>query len=97
MLLQVWKQLRDWLEDDQFDRVLYSQVATDAQIWDINRRDSSYLYRPGRLATVDAAALRWQDASTRYPPPPKRFCAQLTTQRLAAPGGGAPGSLASWP
>ena len=65
VLLQVWKQLRDWLEDDQFDRVLYSQVATDAQIWDINRRDSSYLYRPGRLATVDAAALRWQDASTR--------------------------------
>jgi DNA-binding beta-propeller fold protein YncE/transcriptional regulator with XRE-family HTH domain len=68
VLLQAWKQLRDWLEDDQFDRVLYSQVATDAQIWDINRRDSSYLYRPGRLATVDAAAVRWQDASTRYPP-----------------------------
>ena len=68
VLLQAWKQLRDWLEDDQFNRVLYSQVATDAQIWDINRRDSSYLYRPGRLATVDAAALRWQDASTRYPP-----------------------------
>jgi len=68
VLLQAWKQLRDWLEDDQFDRILYSQVATDAQIWDINRRDSSYLYRPGRLATVDAAALRWQDASTRYPP-----------------------------
>ena len=68
VLLQAWKQLRDWLEDDQFDRILHSQVATDAQIWDINRRDSSYLYRPGRLATVDAAALRWQDASTRYPP-----------------------------
>jgi transcriptional regulator with XRE-family HTH domain len=68
VLLQAWKQLRDWLEDDQFDRVLYSQVATDAQIWDINRRDSSYLYRPGRLAAVDAAAVRWQDASTRYPP-----------------------------
>ena len=68
VLLQAWKQLRDWLEDDQFDRVLYSQVATDAQIWDINRRDSAYLYRPGRLSTVDAAALRWQDASTRYPP-----------------------------
>jgi len=68
VLLQAWKQLRDWLEDDQLHRVLYSQVATDAQIWDINRRDSSYLYQPGRLATVDAAALRWQDASTRYPP-----------------------------
>jgi len=68
VLLRAWKQLRAWLEDDQLDRVLYSQVATDAQIWDNNRRDSSYLYRPGRLATVDAAALHWQEASTRYPP-----------------------------
>jgi WD40 repeat protein/transcriptional regulator with XRE-family HTH domain len=68
VLLHAWRQFRDWLEDDQLDRALYSQVATDARTWDINRRDSSYLYRPGRLAAIDAAAARWRDAPTRYPP-----------------------------
>ena len=66
-LLQAWKQLRDWLGDDQFDRALYSQVVTDAATWDNNGRDSAYLYRPGRLATIDAAAARWQGAPARYP------------------------------
>jgi len=41
VLLQAWKQLRDWLGDDQLDRALYSQVLNDAQTWDDNRRDSS--------------------------------------------------------
>jgi hypothetical protein len=67
VLLQAWKQLRDWLGDDQLDRVLYSQVVSDAQTWDINQRDSSYLYRPGRLATIDAAVSRWLAAPTRFP------------------------------
>ena len=67
VLLYAWKQLRDWLGDDQLNRVLHSQVATDAQTWDINHRDSSYLYRPGRLAAIDAATSRWQDAPARYP------------------------------
>ena len=70
VLLQAWKQLRDWLGDDQLDRALYSQVITDADTWDSNGRDASYLYRPGRLATVDAATGRWQNASARYPPLP---------------------------
>ena len=65
---QAWKQLRDWLGDDQLDRALYSQVVTDAATWESNRRDSSYLYRPGRLATIDAATARWQDAPARYSP-----------------------------
>ena len=67
VLLQAWTHLRDWLGDDQLDRALYSQVVTDADTWDTNGRDPSYLYRPGRLATIDAAATRWQDAPTRYP------------------------------
>ena len=66
-LLQAWKQLRDWLGDDQLDRALYSQVVTDADTWDSSGRDPAYLYRPGRLATVDAAAARWQGAPARYP------------------------------
>ncbi len=70
VLLQAWTQLRDWLGDDQLDRALYSQVVTDADTWDVNGRDPSYLYRPGRLAAIDAATTRWQDAPTRYPPLP---------------------------
>ena len=70
VLLHAWTQLRGWLGDDQLDRALYSQVVTDADTWDVNGRDPSYLYRPGRLATIDAATTRWQDAPTRYPPLP---------------------------
>ena len=66
-LLYAWKRLRDWLGDDQHDRALYGQVVTDAAAWDGHGRDSAYLYRPGRLATIDAAAARWQGAPARYP------------------------------
>ena len=84
VLLQAWNQLRDWLGDDQADRALYSQVVTDADTWDINRRDPSYLYRPGRLATIDAATSRWQDAPTRYPPLPATSNAFLSAAHHAA-------------
>ena len=83
-LLQAWKQLRDWLGDDQLDRVLYGEVITDAAAWDGNGRDSSYLYRPGRLAALDAAITRWQDAPTRYPQLPATAEAFLDAARHAA-------------
>jgi WD40 repeat protein/transcriptional regulator with XRE-family HTH domain len=86
VLLQAWKQLRDWLGDDQFDRARYSQVVTDAQTWESNRRDSSYLYRPGRLATIDTAVARWQNAPTRYPPLPATSQAFLGAAHNAARG-----------
>ena len=66
-LLQAWTQLRDWLADNQHDRALYSQIITDADAWASNHKDPAYLYRPGRLATIDAATSRWQDAPARYP------------------------------
>ena len=84
VLLQAWNQLRDWLGDDQLDRTLYSQLITDTATWDSNRRDSSYLYRPGRLATIDAAAARWQNAPTRYPPLPTISKAFLDAAHHAA-------------
>ena len=84
VLLQAWKQLRDWLGDDQLDRALYSQVVTDAATWDANGRDSSYLYRPGRLATIDAATARWQIAPARYPPLPAAGQAFLRAAHHAA-------------
>jgi WD40 repeat protein/transcriptional regulator with XRE-family HTH domain len=83
-LLQAWKQLRDWLGDDQLDRVLYGEVSTDADAWDGNGRDSSYLYRPGRLAALGAAITRWQDAPTRYPPLPATAEAFLDAAHHAA-------------
>ena len=43
-------------EYGQLDRALYSQVVTDAATWDGNGRDSSYLYRPGRLARSERGA-----------------------------------------
>ena len=70
--------------DDQLDRALYSQVVTDAHTWDSNGRDSSYLYRPGRLATIDAATTRWQNAPTRYPPLPATSKAFLGAAHHAA-------------
>ena len=84
VLLQAWTQLRDWLGDDQLDRTLYSQIVTDADTWDINRRDPSYLYRPGRLAAIDMATTRWQEAPTRYPPLPAASKAFLRAAHRAA-------------
>ena len=49
-LLQAWKQLRDWLGDDQLDRALYSQVVTDADTW--------ARQQPGLLLPVPARAAR---------------------------------------
>ena len=82
-LLHAWKQLRDWLGDDQLDRALYSQVVTDAATWDGNGRDAAYLYRPG-LAAIDAAAARWQGAPARYPPLPATSAAFLGAAHHAA-------------
>jgi len=83
-LLQAWKQLREWLEDDQLDRVLYGQVITDAAAWDVNSRDASYLYRTGRLAAIDAATTRWQSAITRFPLLPATAQAFLDAAHRAA-------------
>ena len=86
-LLQAWKQLRDWLADGQLDRALYSQVVTDAATWDGHGRDPAYLYRPGRLATVDTAAARWQGAPARYLPLPATSQAFLGAAHRAASRG----------
>src|SRR6202035_3945584 len=59
-LLQAWKQLRDWLGDDQLERALYSQAVTDADTWADNSRDSSHLCHPRGVLTE---AARWADNS----------------------------------
>ena len=70
VLLYAWRQVQEWFEDDRLDRALYSQVVTDAQTWNINRRDSSYLYQSGRLDQIDSAVMRWQRMPTHYQPLP---------------------------
>ena len=42
------------------------------------------LYRPGRLATIDAAVSRWQNAPARYPPLPATSKAFLDAAHHAA-------------
>ena len=88
VLLDAWKQLRDWLGDDRLDRVIYSQFIIDVDTWDSNSRDPSYLYAPGRLATVQAALARWAKAPTRYPPLPvigdEFLCAARRAARRSA-------------
>jgi hypothetical protein len=78
VLLQAWKQLRDWLGDDQIDRALYSQVVTDAATWDSNGRDPPL---PGGRALPPA--------TPRCLPPARRSSAPRITPRGAPPGGGA--------
>ena len=70
VLLNAWTKLREWLGDDRLDRALYSQVINDADEWNANQRASSYLYRSGRLAAIEAATSRWANAPARYPPLP---------------------------
>ena len=100
VLLHAWKQFRDWLEDDQLDRALYSQVVTDASTWDSNSRDSSYLYHPGgslRSTLPLPAGKTPRPATLRYPPVARPSSSQLIMRRTAPPGADAPLSPAFWP
>ena len=72
------------LEDDQLDRTLYSQMVTDADTMGHQPPGLLLLYRPGRLATIDAATSRWQDAPGRYPPLPATSKAFLSAAHHAA-------------
>lgn len=59
-LLQHWPRLRGWLEADLTGHALRSQLMDDAEDWERNGRDASYLYRGERLAAVLHAEPRWK-------------------------------------
>ncbi|AQZ61522.1 High-affnity carbon uptake protein Hat/HatR [[Actinomadura] parvosata subsp. kistnae] len=60
-LLQRWPRLHGWLEADLAGHALRGQLLEDAEDWERNGRDPSYLYRGERLAAVLHARTRWQD------------------------------------
>ena len=91
-LLQAWKQLRDWLSDDQLDRALYSQVLTDA-----GRRGMPTAGTPPTCtsragsppSTPPPAGGRTPPPATRrYRPLARSSLAPRVTPRAAGAGGG---------
>jgi WD40 repeat protein len=84
VLLTAWKQFRDWLDEDQLDRVLYSQILNDARRWDTSGGDPYYLYGAGRLAVIKTAITSWASTRSHYPPLPAVCTAFLNASRKAA-------------
>ncbi|MFE9446482.1 TIR domain-containing protein [Streptomyces sp. NPDC006602] len=51
-LIDSWTTLRDWLQQDEADLRTHRQLTEDAQRWDAQGRDDSFLYRGLRLAGI---------------------------------------------
>ncbi|MFI6743508.1 hypothetical protein ACIBI9_62475 [Nonomuraea sp. NPDC050451] len=66
VLLRAWPRLRGWLREEETDHVLHHQLLDDAEQWELEHRDASFLYRGTQLTTVREAASRWT-RSGRYP------------------------------
>ena len=67
VLLRAWPRLRGWLDSEQTNWILYTQLQEDAAEWAEHGRDSSFLYRGSQLAAVDRASARWAADPARYP------------------------------
>ena len=67
VLLRAWPRLRGWLDNEQANWILYTQLQEDAAEWAAHGRDSSFLYRGSQLAAVEQAAARWAADPARYP------------------------------
>lgn len=83
VLLDSWRTLHDWQQGDAADRVLYSDVITDAGKWESQNHNGDYLYRPRELQAVSAAEARWTDDHDRYPALPATTTAFLSSSRRA--------------
>ncbi|WP_420643307.1 GAF domain-containing protein [Candidatus Leptofilum sp.] len=49
-LIREWPTLQSWLDEDREGLRLHRQLTEAALAWEVNNRDSSYLYRGGRLS-----------------------------------------------
>ena len=67
VLLRAWPRLHSWLERDQANTILYTQLQEDAAQWAEQGLDPSFLYRGSQLAAVQQAATRWAADPARYP------------------------------
>jgi len=67
VLLRAWPRLRGWLDSEQANWILYTQLQEDAAEWADHGRDSSFLYRGNQLAAIEQAATRWAADPVRYP------------------------------
>jgi WD40 repeat protein len=67
VLLRAWPRLRGWLDSEQVNWILYTQLQEDAAEWAEHGRDSSFLYRGSQLAAVEQAAAQWAADPARYP------------------------------
>jgi WD40 repeat protein len=68
-LLTAWPTLRRWLDPDLTAQAVYDQLIEDAAQWDRNRRDPAFLYRGGRLLSVQDTRPRWDRDTDSFPPP----------------------------
>ena len=67
VLLRAWPRLRGWLDSEQANWILYTQLQEDAAEWAAHGRDPSFLYRGSQLAAVEQAAARWAADPARHP------------------------------
>ena len=67
VVLRAWPRLRGWLDSEQANWILYTQLQEDAAEWAARGRDSSFLYRGSQLAAVERAAASWVADPARYP------------------------------
>ena len=67
VVLRAWPRLRGWLDGEQANWILYTQLHEDAAEWTARGRDSSFLYRGSQLAAVERAAASWVADPARYP------------------------------
>ena len=67
VLLRAWPRLRGWLEEDQADWILYSQLGDAAAAWHDSREDASFLYRGAQLGALQQAIARWSANPARSP------------------------------
>ena len=67
VLLRAWPRLRGWLDSEQVNWILYTQLQEDAAEWAAAGRDPSFLYRGSQLAAVEQAAAQWAADPARYP------------------------------
>ncbi|WP_187280596.1 PD40 domain-containing protein [Microbispora sp. CSR-4] len=90
-LLHSWPQLRRWIDSDRAGRLIHQDLEEAAAAWDRGGRDSSLLYRGGRLETartwaetaphhdLSSAARDFLSASTRQ----QRRAVRLRTGTIA--------------